>query len=239
MRSCNPRVAAVGTAVPEYRVTQEHAKDFARDMFSDGGRRNVERLLPVFDHAGVEGRHLCVPFEWATEDRTFAEKNELYVDSALQMCEAAAHRALEKAGVDSEEVAALIFVSNTGTSSPSVGSKLVSRLGLRATVRVFPVYGLGCAGGAAGLGLAADAASIRPGKFVLLVGTEIASYTYQRQDLSKANLISSAIFADGAAAVVLGAQVRTLYQDRKCWARIPLHGPTPKTSWAGITSRRV
>jgi alkylresorcinol/alkylpyrone synthase len=199
------RVMSVGTAVPPYRVDQEHAKAFAREMFSDGGKRNVERLLRVFDHTGIDSRHLCVPFEWAKAEHTFAQKNDLYVEHAVDLSAKAARRALDKVGADPEDVGALIFASNTGTSSPTVPHKLISLLGLSPHMRIVPIYGRGCAGGAVALPLAADQVRLRPDRLALVVAVELASFTYQRTDLSKANLISSAIFADGAASVLLGA----------------------------------
>ena len=202
------RVLSVGTAVPPYRVDQEHAKAFAREMFSDGGKRNVERLLKVFDHTGIEGRHLCVPFEWARAEHSFPQKNSLYVEHAVDLSAKSARRALDKVGADPEDVAALVFASNTGTSSPTVPHKLISAMGLSPHVRVLPIYGRGCAGGAFALPLASDQVRLQPDRLALVVAVELASFTYQRSDLSKANLISSAIFADGAAAVLLGGADR-------------------------------
>ena len=204
----DPRVLSVGTAVPGNKITQPYAKDFARRMFSEGGRRNVERLLPVFDHAGIEERYLCVPFEWADENHTFTQKNDLYVESATDLSEKAARRALAKAGVEPEDIGSVVFASTTGTASPSIGHMLISRLGLSEDVRVLPMYGRGCAAGAVGLAEVADRARTHAGKPALLVAVEVCSYTYQRGDRTKSNLISSALFADGAAAVVVGTGSR-------------------------------
>jgi alkylresorcinol/alkylpyrone synthase len=201
-----PRVLSVGKAVPANKITQPYAKEFARRMFSEGGKKNVERLLPVFDHSGIEERYLCVPFEWADENHTFPEKNELYVKAATDLSEEAAREALEKAGVDPKDVGSLVFASTTGTASPTIGHRLIDLLGLSENVRVLPMYGRGCAAGAVGLAQAADMARIHSeGKPALLVAVEVCSYTYQRGDRTKANLISSALFADGAAATVVGA----------------------------------
>lgn len=205
--SKDPRVLSVATAVPPYRVDQEHAKAFAREMFSDGGRRNVERLMPVFDNSGIEGRHLCVPFEWARSDHTFAYKNALYVQNALELSEKAARRAMEKVGAEAEDVGAIFFLSTSGISAPTLDSKLMFRLGLGEDTVRMPIWGLGCAAGASGIARAADYARVYPNKLVLLIVIELCSYTYQRGDLSKSNLISSALFADGAAAAVLGCSV--------------------------------
>ena len=200
----NPRVLSVATALPPHRVPQETAKDFSRAMFS-GAYRDIERLLPVFDHVQIEGRNFCVPPAWFYEDHGFPEKNALYVENALDLSEKAARRALDRAGVEAGDVGAIFFVSTTGLSTPSIDSKLMPRLGLSEHTRRVPVWGLGCAAGVGGLSLAADHARLYPEKPVLLVGVELCGLTFQWGDRSKASLVAGALFADGAAAAVLGS----------------------------------
>ncbi len=202
----NPSVLSVATASPPHRVPQHVAKDFARAMFS-GVYKDIERLLPVFDHAGVGHRDFCVPPEWFYDDHTFTEKNDLYVENALDLSEKAARRALDKAGVHASEVGAVFFVSTTGIAVPSIDSSLLPRLGLSEHVRRVPVFGLGCAAGAGGLGLASHyARACPPGEYVLLIAVELCGLTFQKGDRSKANFVSTALFADGAAAVVVGRE---------------------------------
>ena len=198
----NPRVLSVATAVPKHRVAQKTARDFARAMFS-GVYKDVERLLPVFDNVEIDGRNFCVPPEWFYEDHTFPEKNDLYVEHALDLSEKAARRALDKAGADPAEVGAVFFVSTTGLSTPSIDSQLLPRLGLSKHTRRVPIWGLGCAAGAGGLARALDYARVYPGEKALLIGVELCGLTFQWGDRSKAGLVSTALFADGAAAAVL------------------------------------
>jgi alkylresorcinol/alkylpyrone synthase len=203
MSQQNVSVLSVATAVPRHRVAQETAKDFARAMFAEE-YRDIERLLPIFDNAHVDSRHFCMSPEWYYEDHTFPEKNALYVEHALGLSEKAAWRALERAGVYPSDIGAIFFVSTTGISTPSLDSKLIFRLGLSEHVGRVPIWGLGCAGGAGGLARAADYARAYPEKLVLLVGVELCSLTFVKGDLSKSNLIGTSIFADGAAAALLG-----------------------------------
>ena len=203
MRDQNPRVLSVATSVPRHRISQETAKGFARAMFSEV-YRDVERLLPVFDNVDIEARNFCVPPEWFYGEHTFPEKNALYVENALDLSEKAARRALDRAGIEPGEVGAIFFVSTTGLSTPSIDSQLLPRLGLSENTRRVPIWGLGCAAGASGLSMAADHARLYPEKPVLFVAVELCGLTFQKGDRSKASLISTALFADGAAAVVLG-----------------------------------
>ena len=198
-----PRILSVATALPPYRVGQEEAKTFARGMFSrrDG---DFERLLPIFDNVNVDNRYFCVPMEWFEQDHGFPEKNALYVEHALDLSEKAARRALDRVGAGPEDVGAIYFVSTTGISTPSLDSKLIFRLGLSEHTRRVPIWGLGCSAGAAGIARAAEHARLYPEKLILLVAVELSGLTFQRGDRSMSNLVSTSLFADGAAAVLLG-----------------------------------
>src|SRR5918998_421859 len=198
-----PRILSVASALPPHRVGQEEAKTFARGMFSRG-HADFERLLPIFDNVHVENRYFCVPVEWFERDHTFPEKNALYVEHALDLSEKAARRAMDRVGAKPDEVGAVFFVSSTGISTPSIDSKLIFRLGLSEHTRRVPIWGLGCSAGAAGIARAAEHARLYPDQLVLLVAVELSGLTFQRGDRSKSNLISTSLFADGAAAVLLG-----------------------------------
>ncbi|HEV3476231.1 MAG TPA: 3-oxoacyl-[acyl-carrier-protein] synthase III C-terminal domain-containing protein [Rubrobacteraceae bacterium] len=204
MSDVAPKILSVATALPPYRIGQGEVKEFARGMFS-GAHGDFERLLRIFDNTNIDGRHFCVPPAWFERDRSFTEKNALYVEHALDLSEKAARRALDRAGAEPGDVGAIFFVSTTGLSTPSLDSKLIFRLGLSEHTRRVPIWGLGCAAGVAGLARTADHARLYPGELALLVGVELCGLTFQRGDLSKANLVSTSLFADGAAAAVLGS----------------------------------
>lgn len=196
-----PAVLAVATASPPHRIAQHELRGFARRFFA-GNFPKIDRLLPAFDNSGIGERQMASPIEWFDAPHTFAEKNAVYCRSALDMAREAGAQALQKAGVAADEVAALVFVSTTGIATPSLDSYLVQQLNLsRATARV-PLWGLGCAGGAAGLARAADLTRAL-GRPVLLIASEVCSATFVHGDRSKSNLIATALFGDGAAAVVL------------------------------------
>jgi alkylresorcinol/alkylpyrone synthase len=199
----NPRILGVGTALPPYVLAQKEAQSLTRNLFASS-YKDIDRLMSVFDNGQVMTRHLAAPVEWFEADHTWSEKNELYVEKALELGEAAARCALRRAKLEPDAIDAIIFVSTTGVSTPSLDSRLIKRLNLsRHTARI-PVWGLGCAGGAAGLARAGDYAKSNPDSRVLLVAAELCSLTFQRGDFSKSNLIATSLFADGAAAVIVG-----------------------------------
>jgi len=202
------RVLGVGTAVPEHVVTQAEAREFARRMF---GRHHadIERLLPVFDHAGVEQRNFCVRADWFDESHSFGERNDLYVEHALALSLAAARSALADAAVEAADVGTVLFVSTTGMATPSLDARIALALGCPADVRRDATFGHGCAGGVGGLARAGAHARSDTGRCVLLVATELCGLTFQGDDWSKANFVSTSLFADGAAAVVVRADADT------------------------------
>lgn len=205
------RVLSVGTASPAHTVAQDETKAFAANFFA-GSLRALDRLLPAFDNTRIEQRQLVQPISWYAQPHSFVEKNAVYCEAALELSVQAARQALDRARLAPSDVDTIVFVSTTGIRTPSLDGALIERLGLpRSTVRL-PVWGLGCAGGAAGLARAAELVVAR-GKPVLMVATEVCSATFVHGDRTRSNLIATALFGDGSAAVILapgegGLQVR-------------------------------
>src|SRR5206468_5342056 len=115
----------------------------------------------------------------------------------------ASAKALGRARLAPRDVDHVVFVSSTGLATPSVDALLASALDFRSDVRRTPIWGLGCAGGAAGIARARDLALADPGARVLLVALELCSLSFQRRDLDRRSLVAAALFSDGAAAAVV------------------------------------
>lgn len=196
-----PRLLALATAVPPHRAEQGLARRFAADLFQ-GSFADLARLLPVFDHAGIEERRTAMPPAWYAHDHGPGERNRAYLATAEALLLEAAGKALDRAGLRAADIDAVVSVSSTGIATPSLEARIGERLGLRADVERTPLFGLGCAGGV--LGLARAGALCAPGRRVLLLVVELCSLTLRRNDRSKANLVACALFGDGAAAAVLG-----------------------------------
>ncbi len=199
-----PRIAGLATAVPPYEVSQSEAADFAGSLFARE-LPEVERLLEAFGNAGIERRQLARPKDWYGQPRSFPEKNRVYREVALELSLAAARGALERSAIRPSRVGAVVLVSSTGISTPSLDGALIQALGLPRSTARLPLWGLGCAGGAAGLAHAAALAR-GLGTPVLLVAVELCSTTFMHRDRSKANLIATALFGDGAAAAVVAPE---------------------------------
>ena len=195
-------VRGIQSGGPAHEATQAQVKAAATEQFPEIVRSDA--MLSVFENAEIDSRRFARPLDWYLEPRSFAEKNAVYVEEALALAERLATGALESADVAPADVDAVVFVSSTGLSTPSLDAHLMQRIGINASAARLPLWGLGCAGGAAGLARSADL--IRAGfEHVLLVAVEFCSLTFVLGDDDKANFIGTALFADGGAAVVLGA----------------------------------
>lgn len=199
-----PALLSLATAVPPFVLRQPDVIARAIGVF-DGRKSDIARLMPVFENAGIMTRYSCVPLDWYERDHGWAERNHLYVKNALDLLEHAANQCLRYAGMSAGDVDAIVTVSTTGISTPSLDAQLMERLALRRDITRLPIFGLGCAGGVLGLGRAAALAQARPGARVLFLVVELCALTFRKMDQSKSNIIAAALFGDGAAAVLLGS----------------------------------
>lgn len=193
---------SLATAAPDIVLSQSQAKDFARELF--GGRAgHFERLEPVFDNAGIATRRIIRPPEWYRQQHGWGERNRVYLEEAEALWVEAAQGALARAGVAAGEVDGIVTVSTTGIATPSLEARVAGRMGFRNDVKRVPVFGLGCAGGVTGFALAARLADGEPGGTILFVTVELCSASIRLDKLTKANIVATALFGDGAAAALL------------------------------------
>ena len=194
----------MATAVPPTVLTQAEAKEVARKLFGHRAA-HFEALAPVFDNAGIATRHVVQPPGWYEGDHGWKARNTVYLEAAEALYIEAAAKALERAGVAANEVDALVTVSTTGIATPSLEARVAGRMGFRSDAERVPIFGLGCAGGVGGLATAARLAGGETGRTVLFVTVELCSTSIRLDKLSKANIVATALFGDGAAACVLRA----------------------------------
>ncbi len=190
-------IAATGTALPPHRVSQAEAREACRELFRGHPRRDA--LLEIFDRAGVGDRHFCHPAAWYLEPRPFSARNRDYVEHATALGGRAVRAALDRAGWSARDVDQFWFTTTTGLATPSLDSLLAMELGMRPDVQRTPLFGIGCAGGAAGLGRTAQGLRGR----ALLLSVELCGHTFRSGDGSTTNLVGAALFGDGAAAVLV------------------------------------
>jgi alkylresorcinol/alkylpyrone synthase len=193
---------SVATASPGEPVSQESLKKILCDLWI-GSDRALQTMLNVFDTSGVRSRHFALPLEAYVGLESFTQRNAQFIETARVLNVQAARKALARAGLLPEDVTHVLVVTSTGISTPSLDARLINDLPLPASVRRCPVWGLGCGAGGASLGLAADFARSSPDAVVLVVVVELCSLAFVPGTKTKLNLVASALFGDGAAAVVV------------------------------------
>jgi alkylresorcinol/alkylpyrone synthase len=197
-----PTIVSTATAVPAHSATQGEVKERLRAVLALSPRR-MEATMELFDHTAVERRFSVEPVASLGQPRGLGDVQTRYRESAIALGRRVASEALSRADVEARQVDLLITVSCTGIMIPSLDAYLCNDLGFRPDVRRLPITALGCSGGAAALARAHDFLVGFPEARVLVVAVELPSLSLQRTDLSVANLVSTALFGDGAAAALL------------------------------------
>ena len=195
---------SLATAVPPNVFLQKDVLAAAWEVF--GPRLpQFETLSTVFANTGIIKRHGVKPFEWYLERRGWPERTKAFLEGAEALFVEAAATALANAQLCASEIDTIVTVCSTGIATPSLEARVAGRMGFRSDVTRVPVFGLGCAGGVSGLSIAARLAQARPGTNVLLVAVELCSLALRLDELTKANIVATSLFGDGAAALIVRA----------------------------------
>ena len=196
------RIASAASAFPKHYYTQKVLLERLQDYWG-AELKNPLLLARLHRNVTVDGRYLAIPAEEYVDIKTWGQANDIWIRVAQELGEQALCRALQSAGLNPSDLGCLLFTTVTGVASPSIDALLINRMKLPANIRRTPIFGLGCVAGAAGIARASDYVRAYPKQAAALVSVELCSLTLQREDLSVANLISSGLFADGAAAVIV------------------------------------
>lgn len=196
------RLASLATATPDHVLLQEDVIKTSRKLF---GERywGFDRMASVFETAGIRQRYSVRPLEWFTAEHGWKERTTAYLEGAQALMVDAASKALDSAHLKASDVDAIVTVSSTGIATPSLEARVSGSIGFRVDAQRIPIFGLGCAGGVSGLAIASRVAKAQPGAVVLLVVVELCTLAFRLDRLTKANLIATALFGDGAAACVV------------------------------------
>jgi alkylresorcinol/alkylpyrone synthase len=200
---------AIDTETPPYLLKQNDAKNFAQDIFAD---TQYEYMLNVFDHAGIEQRYISAPIEFFQQPQDFKTKNQLFITMATSLCQKTINNILNHSQINPEDINAIIMVNSSGIATPALDAHIMNHIDLPAHICRMPLFGLGCAGGVIGLNRACDMARTYPHGYVLLVVVELCSLTFRLNDNRKSNFVATALFGDGAAAILLKAGENSPYQ---------------------------
>ena len=191
-------ICGIASAVPEHCIDQAMTRDIVLAIAPEF--RSHEAL---FQNTGVKTRFSCVPMEWHLGAQDWSSRAHVFRTAAVKLLEDVSRQCTDRAGIALSEVEAIVTVSTTGLAVPSLDAILANRLGLPAAVERLPVFGLGCAGGVSGLARSARLAHSLPAGNVLLLVVELCTINCRTSDRRIQNFISTALFGDGAAGVLL------------------------------------
>ena len=199
------KIVSVKKLLPQYSRDTEDILPFLDSWLAGQDERFVKKVKMIFANAGVDRRYSIMSPEEVFSDMSFEQRNEIYVREGIKLAGSCLSAALETVAWNPESLDYIITVSCTGIMIPSLDAYLINNLKLRKDIIRLPVTEMGCAAGVSGMIYAKNFLKANPGKRAAVIAYESPTATFQLQDLSMANIVSAAIFGDGAACTLLSS----------------------------------
>lgn len=199
------KIQSVAKALPPFTRTTEEIMPFLDMWLSGQEDRFARKVKKIFENAAVDRRYSIMGPEDVFTRTSFEEKNDLYVREVIKLGKECLEGALKKAGLSPQSLDYIITVSCTGIMIPSLDAYLINALQLKQDIVRLPVTEMGCAAGISGMIYAKKFLQANPGKRAAVIAVESPTATFQLDDYSMPNIVSAAIFGDGAACVILSS----------------------------------
>lgn len=222
LAALSPAIVGTATALPKHRYRQSDLISTVQSALPEGMLRDG-MLRRFFESVQVEERSFVIPVEQIMTLGGFKERNDIYIEAALELGEKALRKAFADAGIEPKDVAMLATTSVTGIAVPSIDARLMNRIDFSPNMVRMPLFGIGCLGGAAGVARVAEWLRGNPDKCAVLLAVETCSLAFQRS-AGIGNLVSIGLFGDGAAAVVLAGAKHPLALRRPTGTRARVLG---------------
>ena len=204
----SPKILSTATELPAYtKATDEILQDIEYHLASQDDRFR-RKVLRIFKYAQVDRRYSIMPAEKVLAPLSFEEKNDTYIENAIELSAKVLEKALAKADIPATDIDFIITVSCTGFMIPSVDAYLINRFRMRQDIVRLPVTEMGCAAGISALIYANNFLRANPEKKAAIIAVESPMSTFQYNDFSMTNMVSAAIFGDGAACAIVGYDER-------------------------------
>ncbi|WP_445384996.1 type III polyketide synthase [Robiginitalea sp. IMCC44478] len=199
------RIITAQKVLPAYSRSTPEILPYVSKWLEGEPDRLVRKALKIFEGAGVDTRYGIMDLKEVFSPESFEDKNEQYVRASKELGQKVLSKALEEAGWEGSELDYIITVSCTGIMIPSLDAYLINALELREDIVRLPVTEMGCVAGISGLIYANRFLKSHPGKRAAVVAFESPTATFQHGDHSMANIVSAALFGDGASCVLLSS----------------------------------
>ncbi|MCF6297614.1 MAG: type III polyketide synthase [Flavobacteriaceae bacterium] len=201
----NVKITGVAKQLPKHTKTTEEILPYLKIWLSGQEKRFQRKVLKLFENSGVERRYSIMNAEEVFKNTSFEEKNDFYIKESIKLAEGALKKALKKAKLQPQDINYIITVSCTGIMIPSLDAYLINKLNMRQDITRLPVTEMGCAAGVSGIIYANNFLKANPNKRAVVIAVESPTSTFQLNDFSMGNIVSAAIFGDGASAVILSS----------------------------------
>ncbi|NER11334.1 Predicted naringenin-chalcone synthase [Muriicola jejuensis] len=202
----NIHITTVAKELPPYHRDTKEILPFVELWLSGQEERYRRKVLKIFEAAGVDRRYGIMNIEEVFTATSFSDKNDIYAREVKKLGKAVLQKALDKQGWEAKSLDYIITVSCTGIMIPSLDAYLINDLGLKQDVVRLPVTEMGCAAGVSGMIYATQFLRSNPDKRAAVVAVESPTATFQLDDFNMANMVSAAIFGDGAACILLSSE---------------------------------
>lgn len=200
------KITAVAKQLPPFTRETSEILPFVETWLHGQDLRFKRKVIKIFEGAGVEKRYSIMDAHEVFFNSTFEERNDIYVKGMKTLGRQCLEKALEKVSWKPSDIDFLITVSCTGIMIPSVDAYLINELKMRQDVVRLPVTEMGCAAGVSGIIYAQNFLKANPGRRAAVIALESPTATFQLDDYSMVNIVSAAIFGDGAACVLLSSE---------------------------------
>jgi alkylresorcinol/alkylpyrone synthase len=199
------KIKCVAKQLPLFSRTTEEILPFLDVWLEGQEERFIRKVKKIFEGAAVEKRYSIMDPIEVFESTSFEAKNDIYIREVINLGEKVLEKALKKADWLPTDLDYIITVSCTGIMIPSLDAYLINSLKLRKDIVRLPVTEMGCAAGISGIIYAKNFLQANPGKRAAVIAVESPTATFQLDDYSMTNIVSAAIFGDGAACVLLSS----------------------------------
>ncbi|WP_378187883.1 type III polyketide synthase [Aquimarina sp. W85] len=201
------KITNVTTALPPYQRTTDQILPFVSQWLDGQESRFKRKAIKIFENAAVDKRYGIMSIEDVFTATSFEQKNQVYTREVKKLGIDVLQKALKKQQWAPESLDYIITVSCTGIMIPSLDAYLINALGLRQDIIRLPVTEMGCVAGVSGIIYANNFLKSNPGKRAAVIAVEAPTATFQHQDYSMTNIVSAAIFGDGAACTLLSSEL--------------------------------
>jgi len=204
------KITSVAKQLPKYTRSTEDILPYLEAWISGQKKRFQRKVIKIFENAGVDRRYSIMDADEVFSNTSFEEKNDIYSKEVIKLAEKALLKSLEKVRLRPTDIDYIITVSCTGIMIPSLDAYLINSLKMKQNIVRLPVTEMGCVAGISGMIYAHNFLKANPNKRAAVIAVESPTATFQQEDYSMVNIVSAAIFGDGAASVILSS-----YEDEK------------------------